>query len=55
MVKATGEGTEPMPTLEAVGTRYREAIVACHQAMSIPQPGRETYREAARLGGRRRK
>lgn len=34
MVKATGEGTEPMPTLEVVGTRYREAIVACHQALS---------------------
>jgi hypothetical protein len=55
MVKAAAEGTEPMPSMEILGTRFGQAVDACHRALSIPELARETYRESARLGGRRHK
>jgi hypothetical protein len=55
MVKAAGEGTQPMPSIDVLGTRFGQAVDACHRALSIPELARETYRQSARLGGRRHK
>ena len=55
LVKAAAEGTEPMPSMDALGIRFGQAVDACHRALSIPELASETYREASRLGGWRRK